>query len=828
MKTCRIRISAVARICALLAPLLQPFVESRADIVADDTFTDGGYTNGADALDVAWYVVNGPSSGLSVVADNGTPGIGDGNALRLSAEGSVQRGVVGVLAKPVTLEDGESLTLMFSFRFENTTNLNFSSRLRWGLYGSGGTPIDAHNKGNIWYANDEGYFASTHGASASSTGTGIAREKGAQDAITWGGGIAGQDYAAELSLAGGASANLSTAAHTAVMTITRTGTTLSVTAQIDNLAPASLTDEWPTSFYFDQIAITFGTASAPGPIRIDNVVLDHDRKGVADDFGDGSPADNAADPGDTAWWTMGVGSGNLSVAADTTLGGGNALQLTPSSNVTQGFVGRLPNPVTLADGGEITLDFRYRFTGTSNLNSAGRLRFGLYNAGGTYTGSHNQGTVRNNDAGYYGQTNPALASGTGTSVARESSGNDLLGGSGVVTLGTAGASVNGGTAAHTGILNIRRSGNTLVLTASIDGQPVANATDSNPLTYTFDEVAIGVGLGTGTASPLRVDDLVVSTAPAFPVGDGTFDDPVPGPAPSVSSGTIGSGFRLVKNWDFGANGNIRSVKELAGHFRFYDTHNQYNTGGGQYGADTLAPHPLTALTNQPVEGALTNNQSARSINADALRGVIVPFAGVTELNPHLHNCGSANFYTKWRLPAGGSLLGREIIWETRLRYVTPRYFWVALWTSVSNWSSGAEMDVLESFGTVAGSFNNADGKYWHSGVIGGTNNVSYTNWNEAMAAVGVTGFNAAVHHVWTWHYKPDNTYAVYMDGILVQSGTVNWTQGGVSGAGAQDMSFLFDGGWGHTVVPQLSDKRLPVAELAGTFYEWDYSRVYLK
>lgn len=828
MKTNKIRIFAVARVCALLVPLLQASANLRAGTVVDDTFADGGFTDGADPRDVAWYAINGPASGLSIVTDNGTPGIGGGNALRFNAAGTVQRGIVGVLAKPVTLEDGEILTLTFNFRFENTTNLNFSSRLRWGLYGSGGTPIDAHNKNNIWYANDEGYFASTHGASASGTGTSIAREKGAQDAITWGGGITGQDYAAELSLVSGGSANLSTAVHTATMTIMRTGTTLSVMAQIDNLPSAFLVDEWPTSFYFDQIAITFGTASAPGPIRIDNVVLEHDRKGVADDFADGSLTDNPANPDDTAWWGMGVGAGNLSVVSDTVLGGGNALQLTPSSNVTQGFVGRLPAPITLADGGEITLNFRYRFTGTNNLNSAGRLRFGLYNAGGTYTSSHNQGTVRNNDVGYYGQTNPASASGTGTSVARETSGNDLLGGSGVTTLGTAGASVNGGTAAHTGILNIRRTGNTLILAASIDGQAVATATDINPLTYTFDEVAIGVGLGSGTASPLRVDDLVVSTAPAFPVGDGTFENPVPGPAPSVSSGTIGSGFRLVKNWDFGTNGNIRSVKELSGHFRFYDTHGQYNTGAGQYGAHTLAPHVLTALPNQPVEGPLTNNQSARSVNDDWLRGVIVPFAGVTELNPHAHNCGSANFYAKWRLPAGGSLLGREIIWETRLRYVTPRYFWVALWTSVSNWTNGAEMDVMESFGTVSGGFNNADGKYWHSGVIGGTNNVSYTNWNEAMADVGVTGFNAALPHVWTWHYKPDNTYAVYMDGILVQSGTVNWTQGGVSGAGVQDMSFLFDGGWGHTVVSQLQDKRLPVAELAGTYYEWDYSRVYLK
>ncbi|MDF3057784.1 MAG: hypothetical protein K0R17_1999 [Rariglobus sp.] len=818
-----------AHLCALLVPVLHlTGVDARAEIVVNDTFNDAGFTNGGDAQDVAWYGMNGPAANLSVVADNGSPGIGDGNALRFTAAGALQRGVVGVLSKPITLEDGESITLTFDFRFETTTNLNYASRLRWGLYGSGGTPIDAHDKNVNWYANDEGYFAATHGTSTSSTGTSLAREKGAQDELTWGGGIHGEAYAADLGLVPGASTNLSTSPHIAVMTITRTGTTMSVTAQIDNLAPATMTDEWPTSFYFDQIAISFGTASAPGPIRIDNVVVEHGRKGVADGFTDGSITDNASDSNDTAWWGLGLDATNLTIASDSTIGSGNALQLTPNSSLTRGFVGRLPQPITLADGGSVTLNFQYRFTGTTNLNSAGRLRFGLYNAGATYTSSHNQGTVRNNDQGYYGQTNPVSASSTGTTVARESSGNELLGGSGVVTIGTAGTSVNGGTTAHTGILSIKRSGSTVIVSASIDGQTIATGTDSSPLTYTFDEVVIGVGLGTGTASPLRVDNLSVSTAPAFPVGDGTYENPVAGPAPSVSSSIVGSGFKLVKNWDFGTNGNIRSIKELSGHFRYYDANGQYNTGAGEYGAHTLAPHVLTALTNQPVEGAITNNQSARSVNADWLRGVIVPFDGVTVLNPNLHNCGAANFFAKWRLPAGGTLLGREIIWETQMRYVTPRYFWTCLWATVSDWSAGAEMDVFESFGVVSGSFDNADGKYWHSNVIGGTDDVDYTNWNEAMAEQGVTNFNAAQAHTWTWHYKADDTFAVYVDGILVQSGSVHWTSGGAAGAAAQDMTFQYDAGWGHTTVVQLRDKTLPIAELVGKYFEWNYSRVYMK
>jgi hypothetical protein len=163
-----------------------------------------------------------------------------------------------------------------------------------------------------------------------------------------------------------------------------------------------------------------------------------------------------------------------------------------------------------------------------------------------------------------------------------------------------------------------------------------------------------------------------------------------------------------------------------------------------------------------------------------------------------------------------------------MRYVTPRYFWTCLWATVSDWSAGAEMDVFESFGVVSGSFDNADGKYWHSNVIGGTDDVDYTNWNEAMAEQGVTNFNAAQAHTWTWHYKADDTFAVYVDGILVQSGSVHWTSGGAAGAAAQDMTFQYDAGWGHTTVVQLRDKTLPIAELVGKYFEWNYSRVYMK
>jgi hypothetical protein len=41
------------------------------------------------------------------------------------------------------------------------------------------------------------------------------------------------------------------------------------------------------------------------------------------------------------------------------------------------------------------------------------------------------------------------------------------------------------------------------------------------------------------------------------------------------------------------------------------------------------------------------------------------------------------------------------------------------------------------------------------------------------------------------------------------------------------MSFLFDGTWGNTQVSSVNNS-LAASALAGMYYEWDYSRVYLK
>ena len=96
-----------------------------------------------------------------------------------------------------------------------------------------------------------------------------------------------------------------------------------------------------------------------------------------------------------------------------------------------------------------------------------------------------------------------------------------------------------------------------------------------------------------------------------------------------------------------------------------------------------------------------------------------------------------------------------------------------------------------------------------------------------MAGQGITNYDATQYHIWTWLYRKDNTYAMYVDGIQVQSGSnYYWTFGDTAADPPINMDFLFDAGWGHTQV-QSVDHPLPASAFAGTYYEFNYSRVYL-
>lgn len=291
-----------------------------------------------------------------------------------------------------------------------------------------------------------------------------------------------------------------------------------------------------------------------------------------------------------------------------------------------------------------------------------------------------------------------------------------------------------------------------------------------------------------------------------------------------------TGFVMVKNWDFGTIGNIGNITEMSAEF-FY--HDQFGTiaNGTNYGALIVAPDAENSLEGtpagpQPIEDSALK---VRSFTETSLRTYLVPLNGADSCHPELHNTGCGSFMAKYNLPGAGSLLGKDILWETRVRYNTPPYFWFALWNAGSKWNHGAEIDLMESFGyDNGGGKTNYDGRYWHSNSIGGPDEVNYDEWNIGMKSVGIETFNPAEYHVWQLLYRKDNSYSCYVDGIEIQKGnSYHWTLGHKPDGEPIDFWFLFDAGWGHLKVASVN-KPLPASAFEGKFYEWDYSRVYLR
>ena len=296
----------------------------------------------------------------------------------------------------------------------------------------------------------------------------------------------------------------------------------------------------------------------------------------------------------------------------------------------------------------------------------------------------------------------------------------------------------------------------------------------------------------------------MSTPKPETLGGGTVADPAVGPPPSYGIG--GPGMVLVKNWHFGADGTIKNQADMNANFVYHDEFGTFNNGGGNYGANTVAPDAADAINNQPVEGV--DSPPVRQFTADSLKTFLTPLDGATLCKPSLHNAGCGSFMAKWKLPHGGSLLGQDIVWETRVRYVTPPYFWFAIWTAGNKWSGtggaqGAEQDLVESFGYDNGGntpdYKNFDGRFWHSNAVATPtkDTVDYGNWGNAMVKQGIKTYDASQYHTWTWLYKKDDTYAMYVDGVKVQGGSdYHWTFGNKATDEPIDMDFLFDCGLG--------------------------------
>ena len=295
-----------------------------------------------------------------------------------------------------------------------------------------------------------------------------------------------------------------------------------------------------------------------------------------------------------------------------------------------------------------------------------------------------------------------------------------------------------------------------------------------------------------------------------------------GPAPTVAA--AGGGFSLVKDWDFGTAGTIAGTADLVREFVFHDQFGTIDLGG-TYGSKAVAPTPASALPRQPVEDPA---RPIREFTAGSMRTYLRPLdPGAQTVSVGRREVGSGFFMAKFALPSGGVLLGKDLLWETRARLNKPvPAYWFAIWAVGRQWDKGAEMDVVESFGfDNGGGYTNFDAHLFHVNSVGGHDGITATGWERYVPGRRT---DLTQWHRWTWLYRKDDSYTVWFDDQQVQTGRVHWTKRGREDGVPTDMCFLFDPRWGNTKMKVASVANFPASRLEGSYYEWDYSRLFLR
>lgn len=312
----------------------------------------------------------------------------------------------------------------------------------------------------------------------------------------------------------------------------------------------------------------------------------------------------------------------------------------------------------------------------------------------------------------------------------------------------------------------------------------------------------------------------------------------------------GAGFAVVKDWDFGTNGNVKNTTDLVAEFDFHDPFNTF-ANGNRYGSVTVAPTQATSITygnlplptpgHQPVEGFDVDGQF-RTWTADTMLMHVRPLkAAQTTAGPAWkHDLGDGSIVAKYKLPGGGVRLNKDVLWETRIRVVPPPEqttcpdgYWFALWTEGQKWDGGPEIDLVEGFsGNPAGGLIDCNAYHVDSVPMTGET-VDYVNprgwWQpiDNSTLKPIQAHNLKNWHVWTLVYHKDNTWDAYIDGNVTQHGTLDWFDSYQSFA--PDMFFLFDGRALITDIWPINTTVMNVPPSGILLsYEIDYSRIYLR
>lgn len=255
-------------VCVLSVGLLTTSVAS-ASLVVDDTFEDGGRSNGTDPLDITWYRAN-QNLNLSVV-DDAFAGGGSTKALDIDI-GNIDafKRIVGQF-DPITLgaANGNYIELRFDIRAVSAPPNN-QNGFRFGLYNSAGDMISADETQTSWNpieGNDYGYNARIP--------TGTANTPSLYDEPAGDNTLGGTTPGTTITDGGASSIGISdTSLHQVTFRLTRTGdTSVGFTLAYDGTPVATATDSSGIYTAFDQVY--FGSGSSNNfDYRLDNVQIE--------------------------------------------------------------------------------------------------------------------------------------------------------------------------------------------------------------------------------------------------------------------------------------------------------------------------------------------------------------------------------------------------------------------------------------------------------------------------------------------------------------------------------------------------------------------------
>lgn len=218
------------------------------------------------------------------------------------------------------------------------------------------------------------------------------------------------------------------------------------------------------------------------------------------------------------------------------------LFFTPNAD-KRAFLGTFHTPtpvVTLGNIGDVlTLTFDFRFTLIPGIGATGNtdntFRFGFYNYNGTLL-TADYGTQANNDFGYAAFARIGNVSTSSHAVKEAGTNVDIFNGTDVSNLGGHVTDVDiRNTAVHSAILELTRQASGMKIEAKIDGTEIVNVMDTSLPYYSFNEVAMGVGVLGGNRQ-FYTDNINVNYTPA----------PLPPTALLLGSGLLALGLLRLR------------------------------------------------------------------------------------------------------------------------------------------------------------------------------------------------------------------------------------------------------------------------------------------